>query len=266
MSNKEIKTENTGIVSEEGIPIDIEESTGVFPKGHRQFQQLLSMGMEHQEALAVVAKTIQSQNDFEPLLTNQSIVLTELSTGERVIAYRRDIGEIDAQEMYNNAMFKVLAEKAGKSVEEFKADILAKVKPNVVEGTHRDYEGESFSQVGLTMSETDTPVNVILSKDTHTPVRVSELEEYGFYCPASEEHLFKKQTYANVSYTAMQEGRQLVKDGIPENYSNDKQLEEFVRAYLDTGRFVLADFKKLDALSGRVLEFDESVLMAILYF
>ena len=103
-------------------------------------------------------------------------------------------------------------------------------------------------------------------KRTNTPVTVSSLLDYAFYNPILDEDLFLFETYANCSETSKTEAKETIKLGyVEDDYSNNKPLLSFVNNYLKSKTFNLMDFKKLDVIHYDYFEYDEAVLISVIY-
>ena len=69
-----------------------------------------------------------------------------------------------------------------------------------------------------------------------------------------------------VSQSAKEEAKELLKTGIPENFSVDKELEAFVRKAKEEGTFDVTEFINLDTFKdGTQLERCQAVLITILF-
>ena len=69
-----------------------------------------------------------------------------------------------------------------------------------------------------------------------------------------------------VSNSAKEEAKELLKTGIPENFSGDKELEAFVRKAKEAGTFDVTEFINLDTFKdGTQLERCQAVLITILF-
>ena len=69
-----------------------------------------------------------------------------------------------------------------------------------------------------------------------------------------------------VSDSAKEEAKELLKTGIPENFSVDKELEAFVRKAKADGAFDLLEFINLDTFKdGTQLERCQAVLITVLF-
>ena len=69
-----------------------------------------------------------------------------------------------------------------------------------------------------------------------------------------------------VSNSAKEEAKELLKTGIPENFSVDKELEAFVRKAKEEGTFDVTEFINLDTFKdGTQLERCQAVLITILF-
>lgn len=107
---------------------------------------------------------------------------------------------------------------------------------------------------------------MIICKRTNEKVQPSELTDYVFYNPNTDEDLFLMETQLVTSEAAKQEAFQLIKDNhIPENFSNNNQLEEYTRNYLKTRIFDIPTFKSLNILKKEQFEYDEAVLLNVIY-
>ena len=107
---------------------------------------------------------------------------------------------------------------------------------------------------------------MICCNRTKEKVTVSELNEYVFYNPTLDEDLYRFETHVKCSDDARHEASLIIEKGsVPDNYSNDKPLQSFVNDYLKSGHYHLDAFKALDVLTKDTLEFDEAVLLSVLY-
>ena len=69
-----------------------------------------------------------------------------------------------------------------------------------------------------------------------------------------------------VSNSAKEEAKELLKTGIPENFSVDKELEAFVRKAKEEGTFDVTEFINLDTFKdGTQLERCQAVLITVLF-
>lgn len=69
-----------------------------------------------------------------------------------------------------------------------------------------------------------------------------------------------------VSQSAKEEAKELLKSGIPENFSVDKELEAFVRKAKEEGTFDVTEFINLDTFKdGTQLERCQAVLITVLF-
>ena len=69
-----------------------------------------------------------------------------------------------------------------------------------------------------------------------------------------------------VSQSAKEEAKELLKTGIPENFSVDKELEAFVRKAKEEGTFDVTEFINLDTFKdGTQLERCQAVLITVLF-
>lgn len=103
-------------------------------------------------------------------------------------------------------------------------------------------------------------------KRTNNPVTVSPLRDYVFYNPILDEDLFLFETYANCSEASKTEAKEIIKRGyVEDGYSNNKPLLSFVNNYLKSKTFNTMDFKKLDVIKYDYFEYDEAVLISIIY-
>lgn len=101
---------------------------------------------------------------------------------------------------------------------------------------------------------------------THERVTLSPNKDYIFYNPSLDEDLHRFETYVNCSDEAKAEALEIIKNGvIPDNFSNNAELQAFVSNYLQCHYFHLDSFKKLAVLQQDKLEYDEAVLLSILY-
>lgn len=108
-------------------------------------------------------------------------------------------------------------------------------------------------------------INFITCNRTQNPVELSEVLSYPF--SNGTEDLFFFETTLNSSQAAKNEALALFHSkNIPFNFSNDKELEKLVRKYLNTNVIDLKDFKQLSVLKNNQLEYDEAVLLSILWF
>lgn len=101
---------------------------------------------------------------------------------------------------------------------------------------------------------------------TGATVKISELEHYVFTNPELDEDLFLFETSPDVSQTAWDEARTLISAGLPENFSTDQQLEQFLRKSLEQGQYSLPEFKALDIHKTKEWEYDQAVLIAMFYY
>lgn len=107
---------------------------------------------------------------------------------------------------------------------------------------------------------------MIHCKRTNTRVVISPLMDYPFYNPSLDEDLYLFETTLATSVEAKREASTLKQSKrIPSNYSNDKELQSFIQGYLDTGDYNLQHFKALEVLTQDKLEYDEAVLLSIMY-
>lgn len=97
-------------------------------------------------------------------------------------------------------------------------------------------------------------------------VSLSSSPTYPFTNTSLDEDLFFFETKLNTSLTSKEEAKDLfLKKAIPSNFSNDKQLQLFVSNYLKHKTLDLSSFKELDVLKSKELEYDEAVLLSILW-
>ena len=69
-----------------------------------------------------------------------------------------------------------------------------------------------------------------------------------------------------VSQSAKEEAKELLKTGIPENFSVAKELEAFVRKAKEEGTFDVTEFINLDTFKdGTQLERCQAVLITVLF-
>lgn len=108
--------------------------------------------------------------------------------------------------------------------------------------------------------------NFVCTRTGHNALLLSTLEDYLFTHPEIDEDLFLMEVKLNVSDEAVAEARQIFdKQEIPENFSNDKELTAFVKKDIDGFAIDYEAFKKLDVVFADEWEFDQAVLMAVLY-
>lgn len=101
---------------------------------------------------------------------------------------------------------------------------------------------------------------------THERVTLSPNKDYIFYNSSLDEDLYRFETYVKCSDEAKAEALEIIKEGvIPDNFSNNAELQAFVANYLKCQHFNLDSFKKLEVLKQDKLEYDEAVLLSILY-
>lgn len=110
--------------------------------------------------------------------------------------------------------------------------------------------------------------NFVCERTGKNDLVISALDDYLFTNSDLDEDLYLFEVKLNVSDKAIMEAKLLYNDGnvqIPENYSTDKELESFVRKEIEDSDLDYAGFKKLDAVYAKEWEFDQAVLMALLY-
>ena len=108
---------------------------------------------------------------------------------------------------------------------------------------------------------------MFVCKQTGEKVEISELENYPFYSPEIDEDLFLFETSPDVSQEAWAEAKGLINAPLPENFSTNKQLEQFMRSAINDHKYDLKAFKALDIhKSNQPWEYDEAVLMALFYY
>ena len=107
---------------------------------------------------------------------------------------------------------------------------------------------------------------MICCNRTHERVTLSPNKDYIFYNATLDEDLYRFETYVKCSDEAKAEALEIIKNGvIPDNFSNNTELQAFVSNYLNCHHFHLDSFKKLEVLKQDKLEYDEAVLLSILY-
>lgn len=101
---------------------------------------------------------------------------------------------------------------------------------------------------------------------TNERVSLSRDVDYIFYNPNRDEQLLRFETYVKCSDEAKAEALEIIKQGeIPDNFSNNVELQAFVSSYMNRGFFELSEFKELEVLKQDKLEYDEAVLLSVLY-
>ena len=106
----------------------------------------------------------------------------------------------------------------------------------------------------------------ICNRTGHNALLLSTLEGYLFTNPDLDEDLYFMEVKLNISDEAVAEARQIFdKQEIPENFSNDKELLAFVKKDIDEPIADYEAFKKLDVVFADEWEYDQAVLMAVLY-
>lgn len=98
---------------------------------------------------------------------------------------------------------------------------------------------------------------------TNQPVAISEVEGYTFF--NGEEDLYLMEVVLKVLDTARGEGRQLMQSQIPHNFSLDLQLMQFVRKTMSGEIMDLQEFKALDVWEQSYLEYDQAVLLSMIF-
>lgn len=98
---------------------------------------------------------------------------------------------------------------------------------------------------------------------TNTPVTLSEVDGYMFYCAELDEDLYLIETTLKCSDAARDEALVLMEQGIPVGYCSDPELEQYAREVL-AGLRDLERFKKLKVLKDTHYEFDEYVLLYLI--
>lgn len=107
---------------------------------------------------------------------------------------------------------------------------------------------------------------MIYCNRTNKRVLLSRNKDYVFYSPELDEDLYRFETHLVCSDVARDEAELFIKEGvIPDTFSTNKQLQEFASNYLRCGHFHLDSFKKLEVLKQDKLEYDEAVLLSVLY-
>ena len=98
---------------------------------------------------------------------------------------------------------------------------------------------------------------------TNTPVTLSSVDGYTFYCAELDEDLYLIEATLKCSDAAREEALILMEQGIPYGYSSDPELEQYARNVL-SGKQPEIEFKELKVLKDSYYEFDEYVLLYLI--
>ena len=108
--------------------------------------------------------------------------------------------------------------------------------------------------------------NFVCARTGNNALFLSTIEGYLFTNPDLDEDLYFMEVKLNVSEAAVAEAREIFNNQeIPENFSNDKELSEFIKKDFED---LIDDYEalaKLAVVFEDEWEFDQAVLMAVLY-